>query len=809
MAGTAFQELLNAVASYYGSGSDQWVEIARYGLNADNCAEILSQLPNVSTTVSNSGKIMSYTVDNVASVATQGAASAINSNTQTALMTQTASVNIPANMVVDSTGEIVAESGFKSVSAGSTVAGTVGKVAVTVGAVMAGLQFGAKIDELLYNINPDFWDSNGMSSVNPETWNDIICDTELGQEVFNVIFGIDENANSIQAYMQQEALAQIAQYLAVQGAFSQTSKIIPPEEVTEVVPNIPDMPLYYSFTYNEPVSGWVNHVDLTIPAVIFRFSDDPSNRWRYGIASDTPNIIAGTRTYGPTGTEYTTNITIPEVAYTINGLTCYAVMSSFEYDLVGITPTNLPLTNTTQNTAAIYNTIVYGTIEQEGGVEGIGKQDGSGIVIPTGITAGMTTAEILAILQSLYPDMFDKAIYNDVVQPDGTVIRYTYLPVPVPDNIAVNDSTGAVEPTGGTDSKQDADPISDTSPQDLIDTITDMMITPDPYDPTPPEPTNPTTYPDTGTGDTPAIVTPTGSASALYSIYNPTQAQLNSFGAWLWSNDFVEQLKKIFNDPMQSIIGLHKIFATPVTSGSGNIKVGYLNSGVSSALVSNQYTEIDCGSVNLFEYFGNVLDYLNTDVYCYLPFVGIVPLNVNDIMRSELNIKYKIDVLTGACLCSINVKRDLSGGQLYTYSGNCAVQYPLSSGSYMGILSSALSIAGSIAGTIASGGALLPVALGVSAGALSSAKTKVEMSGNITGSAGAMGIKKPYLIIRRPQTKIADNFEVFHGVSNNETATLSRYTGYTRIKYVHLENIPATDNELSEIETLLKNGIII
>lgn len=803
---TDLNAFMDAVTQVYGKDIWQGVTSNEIFYSAD-FAQKITAIDGFDAVYLKNGNVAYYTYadDVVSTIADAG--NVVNSNT--GLSTVVNNVKVPAEVTIDSTGRVIAESGMTTVSTGTKVAGALGKVAVAVGAVMAGVQFGAKIDELLYNLNPDFWDSHGMSTVNPETWNNIVCDTELGQEVFNVVFGIDETNRSVQAYMQQEALAQIAQYLALQGAFSQSSIIIPPPEVTAVVPTIPDMPLYSSFTYTEPRSGWINHVELTIPAVIYKYNVD-NMLWRYAIASDTPNVIAGRRIYGPTGTEYTVNITVPNVSYTINGLTCYANETAFdEYELVGITPQTLPLANTTQNRSAIYNTIVYGTIEHEGGVEGIDIQDGSGVVIPTGITPDMTTAQVIAALASLYPDMFNKAISNDVVQPDGSIKQYIYLPVPVPDNISKNETTGAVEPTGGTDSKQDADPISDTSPEDNIGSLTEIIGATDPYDPTVTPPSPPVTYPDTGTGDTPAIVTPTGSASALYSIYNPTQSQLNSFGAWLWSNDFVEQLKKIFNDPMQSIIGLHKVFATPVTSGSGTIKVGYLNSGVSSALVSNQYTEIDCGSVNLLEYFGNALDYLNTDVYCYLPFVGIVPLNVNDVMRGTLNIKYKIDVLTGACLCSINVQRDMYGGQLYTYSGNCAVQYPLSSGSYMGILSSALSIAGSIAGTIATGGALLPVALGVSAGAISGAKTKVEMSGNITGSAGAMGIKKPYLIIRRPQTVIADNFEIFDGVSNNKTVTLSSCTGFTRIKSVHFENIPATSDELNEIETLLKDGVLI
>ena len=43
MSGTEYQKLLDAVENYYGSGSDEWLEIARYGLSADNCTKILKQ----------------------------------------------------------------------------------------------------------------------------------------------------------------------------------------------------------------------------------------------------------------------------------------------------------------------------------------------------------------------------------------------------------------------------------------------------------------------------------------------------------------------------------------------------------------------------------------------------------------------------------------------------------------------------------------------------------------------------------------------------------------------------------------------
>lgn len=807
--GTSYQQLLDAVASYYGTGSDQWVAIAQYGLQADNAAQILAQTPNVSTIVSKSGNVISYTVDGVASTAAQGAAATINSNTQTALMTQTTKLKIPANTTVAQTGEVVATSGAKTAATGATVTSTLGTVACAVGAVAAGIQLGATIDSTLYNLNPNFWDSNGLSSINPQNW-DNVCSTQGGKDVFNMLFGVNKTTGETQPYMDVNAFAQVAQYLATQGVFDLDSKAQPPAAVTNVVPNMPDLMVYTDLVVTEPVSHYINYYHFNRPVAVVKFNDDTYTTWNIYITGTSANEFVGTKTYGPTGTERTQDLYTINATATTGNLTCY-YNTSFSGDKgnkykINVPVQVLPFKNTTPNFNATLNTIQYGNITPAGGTQGITPQDGA--TTPSGIDSEMTIQEVINQLQTLYPDLFNRAITNDVIQPDGTVKQYTYIPVGFPDDITGKSPTGNLQPIGGTGTTQNDDTIDDDSLEDLLQTLIDLLTTPDPDNPD--DKPDPDDYPDTGDGDTPPIVTPTGSASALYKIYNPSQAQLDSFGAWLWSNDFVEQIKKIFNDPMQAIIGLHKVFAAPSTSGTESIKVGYLNSGVAANVVSNQYTSIDCGTVNLYEYFGNALDYLNTDIYIYLPFVGIVRLDTVDVMRGAINVTYKVDVLTGACLCSINVTRDMSGGQLYTYSGNCAVQYPLSSGSYMGIVASVLSIAGSVAGTIATGGAMLPVALGLGAGAIGGMRTQVEKSGSIGGNSGAMGVKKPYIIIRRPQTAIADNFDEFNGVSQNIYGKLSSYTGYTRIKYVNLKNITkATGEELTEIKNLLKDGVII
>lgn len=813
---TAF---MDAVTEYYG-GADIWAGITDAGAftSAEFAAKV-TQVDGVTAMYNSAGDVLYYKYNDQIVANSVDLSNVINSNTGSTIASN--SVNIPANTTV-SQGTAAASSGMKTASA--TTAKTVIKdVALGVAAVGAGIQLGAAIDSALYNLNPDFWDENNMSALNPQTWDSLVSDYgEPAEKVFNMVFGINSN-NQVQPYLDERVVAYIAQYMVARGVFGNGDETAEPSTEQGLIISQTDLdrinipiPISNTAHITQDTGRYLIENEFTATGsdpvyfYIDSFSNNSLRACSLGQFTINKNTTEYDRNTGTT-TQYSNTYASTQISggyLKPQGAGDYYIGTGGSYsNVTNITPSSATKAASASN-ASITDIILFGVI-QSSGVEGITTQDGA--IIPTGITPQMSIDDVIAQLQILYPDLFTNKLTNDVIQPDGTVITYTYIPVSIPENVPLDDVSNALRPTGGTEFTQGQTSIDPTvTPDDLIDTLLKLITSTDPYSPTQTPTDTPTEYPDTGDGTTPPFVLPTGSASALYSVYNPTQAQLNSLGAWLWSSNFVDQLLKLFNDPMQAIIGLHKIFATPPTSGSGTIKVGYLDSGVGANLVSAQYTEVDCGTVSLQEYFGNVLDYTDTDIYLYLPFIGIVPVSTLDVVRSNINVKYKVDVLTGACMVQVYVNRDNnSGGQLYCYAGNCAVQYPLSSGSYMGIVASALGIAGSVAGTILSGGAMLPMALGVGASALGGARTKVERSGSLSGNSGAMGIKKPYLIIRRPQTKIADNFEFMAGANNNVYDVLSSFSGLTRVKYVHLENIPATSDELAEIETLLKSGVMI
>ena len=356
-------------------------------------------------------------------------------------------------------------------------------------------------------------------------------------------------------------------------------------------------------------------------------------------------------------------------------------------------------------------------------------------------------------------------------------------------------------------------PQLDTDPMLQLQTnpVPDATAAEDfPAQPTPlPQPTPPTTE----TPEVPSISGGGGSTTGLANLYNPTLAQVKQFSRWLWGSDGLnlDQLKKLLQDPMQAIIGLHVMYATPTTGANRDIQVGYINSGVSSKIVTEQYTEIDCGTVTINEYFGDARDYSPyTQVYCYLPFIGIVELNADDVVNSTLGIKYKIDVLTGCCLAQLTVKKYGLDAVLYTYTGNCAVQMPITSGNYLSTVSSLLGAVVSGAAAVATGGALAPVAIGAAANAIGGgARASVAMSGSLGSNAGAMGIRKPYLIIKRVESADANGYNEFYGYPTNKRVNLSQLTGYVRVKEINLSGTNATEDEQNEIVALLKEGVIL
>lgn len=464
----------------------------------------------------------------------------------------------------------------------------------------------------------------------------------------------------------------------------------------------------------------------------------------------------------------------------------------------------------------IYNFTYGGTVTGGQAVPGITTQDDA--TVPVDAITGADPHVVAQNLENNYPSVMGSPIYVTVLDDDCVERTTTYYSVPFsysPTNVDIN-----VPITGGLQINPSFNPdvsieLPDINMNNYTEQITyqlqgsgagrDVVVNVNNQ-----IETLPATIPDTGSGVTPAwYPDDTTPSTVMWKVYNPSPAQLRAFGEWLWTGTgIVEQFRRIVQSPMDAVLCLHKIYKTPTRGGSATIVCGNLDSEVSSPTVSDQYVKFDCGAVWLTEYFGNVFDYPPyTEVSIYLPFIGIVRLDGNDVMRALIGVSYTVDVYTGACIAEIMVNRDGVGGVLYQFNGNAAVEYPINGMNYNSAIMGAMGVSTGVISGIATGN---PLPLISSLGsAMMQTRENIQRSGSFSGNAGAMGAKKPYLIITRPQPEIASDYTDYGGYGANATVEIGSCSGFIRAKHVDLSIGEAYKNELEEIENLLKSGIYV
>ena len=296
-------------------------------------------------------------------------------------------------------------------------------------------------------------------------------------------------------------------------------------------------------------------------------------------------------------------------------------------------------------------------------------------------------------------------------------------------------------------------------------------------------------------------------STGFISLYNPTLNQLNQLASYMWSDLFqVDGWKKLFADPMDAILGLSIVPVAVPSGGIREVKVGNIGTGISLTLAGSQFVEVDCGSIDVNEYWGAYLDYEPyTQAQIFLPYIGIRPISVDEIMGKAVRVVYHVDILTGACCCFVKCGDSV----LYTYNGQCSIPIPITGANYASVVNGVISVAASVGSLVATGGSSAPTAIpAIASSAVNQMKPQVEKSGSISGSAGVLNMQTPYLILIRPRQALPSKQNEFIGYPSLITVQLTELKGYTEVQSIHLENIPATQEELAEIESLLEGGVI-
>lgn len=298
--------------------------------------------------------------------------------------------------------------------------------------------------------------------------------------------------------------------------------------------------------------------------------------------------------------------------------------------------------------------------------------------------------------------------------------------------------------------------------------------------------------------------------------------EINKFFSKLWSTDFFDTIIKNQQAPIDNILSLSTYpYDVQGNGTSEEISVGTVAMGATGELITAQFQEIDFGSIDCKEYYGNSLDYTYTDVDIFLPFIGTKSLDVNIICGAVISLVYRVDILTGNCDAIISAKRSRDGTELnsvlYIFSGNLQNQIPLTQQQNQTLLKLESAIQTTIQGAVmgnpkggVAGGVAGLAAEGMTMALTGQPTTRYQMSGNLSTANGYMGVLTPYLIWYRPVNVKPSGYDKYYGYPSFFTRKLSDCSGYTKVHELISDaptEVPADDWE--KIKQMLKDGIII
>lgn len=331
------------------------------------------------------------------------------------------------------------------------------------------------------------------------------------------------------------------------------------------------------------------------------------------------------------------------------------------------------------------------------------------------------------------------------------------------------------------------------------------------------------------------------SATGFATLFTPSKTQLQNLSSLMWNKTFLEFIYNLVQDVSDLFVSLAMVpFVVPAGATKTVTWFGFETS-VSLTLASKQFLEFPMGTINLGDdtrayNSDSALDYSPfSELGIYLPFIGYRDLNIDECRKASISLTYRIDILSGECVAILRV----AGKDLYTFTGNCLTQIPLSQSNMESLVTDAVNVGLAISGVNAASGvaAAESAAAGkvssqeisdlknahagahmahsegmlasATANAMMGMKPHISKTGSVSGAAAMMAVRQPFLFLKTPRQAIPNNYNRFCGFPSNMTGPLSSFSGYTVVEDIRLNNLAATSAEVAEIYKLLKQGVII
>lgn len=312
-------------------------------------------------------------------------------------------------------------------------------------------------------------------------------------------------------------------------------------------------------------------------------------------------------------------------------------------------------------------------------------------------------------------------------------------------------------------------------------------------------------------------------------VYKIDQTNLDAIGKNLYGETLLDIIKNISVNPLDFIVSLMIFPCAPASLGaSQNIKLGGWQCAAAGGAVLNalgtpavgspltsQFKVIDFGTVEIPENWGSFLDYSQTTIEMYLPFIGSVNIDVSECMGGTINVQYTIDFLTGMCVANVLCSKAnyvLPSGKAlsyvhaqHAYQGNCAIQIPLSAVNYGSMIGSLINAC--TQGITNPVGGFMGIAVDAVGGGF---RPNVSSKGNIVANAGFCSVLYPYIRITRPITAEPESYQEVMGLPSYINTTLGECEGLCICEGIVLSGLSgATESEINRIKQLCSEGVYV
>lgn len=112
-------------------------------------------------------------------------------------------------------------------------------------------------------------------------------------------------------------------------------------------------------------------------------------------------------------------------------------------------------------------------------------------------------------------------------------------------------------------------------------------------------------------------------------------------------------------DTAKYIISLRKMYFKIETTLEENICLGPYKTEILCPVIGSDIITMNMGTIAIAGRHQNIMDYKNTDMEIYLPFIGFINIEPSDFMDKAISLRYEINIINGDALAIISADNEV------------------------------------------------------------------------------------------------------------------------------------------------------